>query len=205
MPFRLWILEQPVALHVLLQLNLRDESLLLSQKLLYSYDHLFLEAFRSFFSKLGPLLKAIAGLAQMDSIVVVQPHQPPVAHVISMANNEIPATKKEILETTLYEVAIAHDFDLGINAIVKRKELIIEDEEFGLGFHLRIGFEGFKNGWRKVFKFLKIGQRLQPTNVQVAAMWGVVATIDALWLIQLARLLACMLNLHLFIPSPDLL
>ncbi|MBA0811102.1 hypothetical protein Gohar_003033 [Gossypium harknessii] len=39
-------------------------------------------------------------------------------------------------------------------------------------------------GERALFKFLKIGQRLQPTNVQVAAMWGVVATIDALWLIQ---------------------
>ncbi|MBA0626981.1 hypothetical protein Godav_004544, partial [Gossypium davidsonii] len=39
-------------------------------------------------------------------------------------------------------------------------------------------------GERALFKFLKIGQRLQPTNVQVAAMWGIAATIDALWLIQ---------------------
>lgn len=32
-----------------------------------------------------------------------------LAHVIGMANNENPATMEEILETTLYWAAIAHD------------------------------------------------------------------------------------------------
>ncbi|KAB2078920.1 hypothetical protein ERO13_A06G180100v2 [Gossypium hirsutum] len=39
-------------------------------------------------------------------------------------------------------------------------------------------------GERALFKFLKPGQRLQPADVQAAAMWGVAATTGALWLIQ---------------------
>ncbi|MFQ6644208.1 hypothetical protein Gotur_018680, partial [Gossypium turneri] len=39
-------------------------------------------------------------------------------------------------------------------------------------------------GERAMFKFLKPGQRLQPADVQAAAMWGVAATTGALWLIQ---------------------
>ncbi|MBA0756476.1 hypothetical protein Gogos_021755, partial [Gossypium gossypioides] len=38
-------------------------------------------------------------------------------------------------------------------------------------------------GERALFKFLKLGQRLQVTDVQATIMWGIVVTTDALWLI----------------------
>ncbi|MBA0680129.1 hypothetical protein Golax_024421, partial [Gossypium laxum] len=40
------------------------------------------------------------------------------------------------------------------------------------------------DGERALFKFLKRGQLLQPIDVHVDTMWGVIATLDALWLIQ---------------------
>ncbi|KAM7499459.1 hypothetical protein LguiA_023873 [Lonicera macranthoides] len=35
-----------------------------------------------------------------------------------------------------------------------------------------------------LFKFLKPSMRLQSTDVQAAAMWGVAATTTALWIVQ---------------------
>ncbi|MBA0780643.1 hypothetical protein Gotri_004721, partial [Gossypium trilobum] len=46
-----------------------------------------------------------------------------------------------------------------------------------------VGISGMA-GERALFKFLKLGQRLQLTDVQATIMWGIVVTTDALWLIQ---------------------